>query len=318
MSTRPHPTVTIGVTARERFSLAEKCLRAIFAHTDVPFTLIFVDVGYPSRYLREVDAVLAGRSNVKIITTDGFVRPTAQKNLILDSTTDEYVCIIENDCIPEQGWLSAMIEAMERLDAGAATPLLLEGRARFREVVHHDLGTGGIESWEEGGATVRKFVTDDSIKRWKDLNGPKVVQSTEFHCNMYRRDALTAMGKFDEKIVTRQNCDATLMLHAAGVRLIVVPGARVVHYAPPPIYRDELPYYHFIWDLAEAEEGERYLMRKWNLRSMPTSIPFLKGQRFRTSELRWLAYRAARVAARAWKLVTSGVRYEVLDRSNPS
>ena len=50
------PSVTIVVVPRERISLARQCLESLYAHTDIPFRLVWVDGGSPprtSRYLRD-------------------------------------------------------------------------------------------------------------------------------------------------------------------------------------------------------------------------------------------------------------------------
>ncbi len=63
-------SVTIGVVPRERFSLAAESLQRIFDCTDLPFNLIVVDCNIPARYRQQMDEVLNGRSNVKVIRTN--------------------------------------------------------------------------------------------------------------------------------------------------------------------------------------------------------------------------------------------------------
>src|SRR3989344_4946683 len=111
------PTVTIGFTARERFNLAAKSLKAIFKHTHIPFNLVIIDCNIPKKYLDQMKTVLNGKPNVKIIHTDNYLLPNQQRNLVLANTQDKYVAFIENDCIVSDNWLTGLISACEKHSA---------------------------------------------------------------------------------------------------------------------------------------------------------------------------------------------------------
>ena len=52
----PSPNVTIVVVPRDHFSDTRESLESIYANTDLPFDLVYVDGGSPrriARYLRE-------------------------------------------------------------------------------------------------------------------------------------------------------------------------------------------------------------------------------------------------------------------------
>ena len=62
------PTVTIGFFPREQFSLAAESLQRIFDYTHIPFNLIVINCNTPEVYWKQIEQVLAGRSNVKVIS----------------------------------------------------------------------------------------------------------------------------------------------------------------------------------------------------------------------------------------------------------
>ncbi|MGH7801487.1 MAG: hypothetical protein ACREOW_12835 [Thermodesulfobacteriota bacterium] len=68
-------TITIGFVARERFSVASECLQRIFDCTHIPFNLIVVDCNIPQVYWQQMEKVLRGRSNVRVIYTDRYLLP---------------------------------------------------------------------------------------------------------------------------------------------------------------------------------------------------------------------------------------------------
>ncbi len=84
-------TVTIGFSRREQFSLAAECLQRIFDYTYIPFNLIVVDGNTPKVYWQQMEQVLEGRSNVKILRADRYLMPNQAKNLVIQADFSRYV-----------------------------------------------------------------------------------------------------------------------------------------------------------------------------------------------------------------------------------
>jgi hypothetical protein len=104
-------TVTIGFFPREQFSLASESLQRIFEYTRLPFNLIVVDCNTPKVYWQQIEQVLKGRSNVKVIHNDHYLQANQLRNLVIQEAKDEFLCFIENDVLVEEGWLSNLIIA---------------------------------------------------------------------------------------------------------------------------------------------------------------------------------------------------------------
>jgi hypothetical protein len=62
----PQMTARIGIafTVREKFGWALVALQRLYRHAEVPFTLYFVDCGYPAAVIAEIDRFLADKGNV--------------------------------------------------------------------------------------------------------------------------------------------------------------------------------------------------------------------------------------------------------------
>lgn len=106
------PKVTIVVGPRERFSYTQASLDSIYANTDYPFELIFVDVCSPAK----IQAYLQKKSQEKsftIIKTDHYISPNQARNVglrqVLEQNESDYVVFIENDVIVKRGWLTKLV-----------------------------------------------------------------------------------------------------------------------------------------------------------------------------------------------------------------
>src|SRR5919109_117125 len=129
--------VTTGFVPRDRFSKAAESLQRIFDHTDIPFNLIVVDCNTPQLYRQQMEKVLKGRGNVKVIRTDRYLLTNEANNIVIQESKDDFLCIIENDIMVEKGWLSYLIAACEEHPADVAVPLIFERQSEF-EKVHFD------------------------------------------------------------------------------------------------------------------------------------------------------------------------------------
>lgn len=300
------PTVTIGVLHRERFHLAARVLKAIYKHTHIPFNLVFVDCNMPAKYLNQVKKVLDTKSRVKIIHTDKYIQPNEARNLILRESQDDYVALIESDCFVSENWLSKMITACEEHSAMVAIPLLLEG-ATWHKKVHHDRKIVNIRSFEKDGKTFYEFLAEHCLNKLYYEKDPRKILSIETHFMLFRRKVFDIIGLFDEQLNTREPVDVSLALYKANVPIILAPDVHVNFYNPPPVYKSELPFYKFVWDLERGLETYEYLDKKWNIVNMPNVMDFMKDQHYRTSYPRWLLYKGPKRISRIFKRIASKI-----------
>jgi GT2 family glycosyltransferase len=261
--------LTIGFLARERFVLAAESLVSLYEHTAVPFELIVVDAATPPRYREEIQQVLDRHDNYRILRADEPLLPAAAKNLIVHATRTEYLCILENDNLFDDGWLEPLIDACESGGADVAVPLIREGRGTQGHFDHH-LGT--LVRLDDG-----RWRIDPVVRPREQATAREPVTFVEQHCLLFRRSVFDRIGPFDEELNTRDEVDLSLALHHAGARVLLEP-ASVVNYVPPHSAPadDELPYYRMRWDLAQAEASRERIAARWSLVETPGDLDFVR------------------------------------------
>ncbi len=137
--------ITIGFVPRERFSSAAESLESILTtKTDTSFEMLIVDCATPPAVWAEIEALIEGRDNIRVLHTDHVLLPNEAKNLVINETKTEYLCLIENDNLVEAGWLDKLVNACEEMPADVAVPLLMENRPGSTKV-HFDTALGSIE-----------------------------------------------------------------------------------------------------------------------------------------------------------------------------
>src|SRR5688572_1921456 len=146
------PSITVGFVPRERFSLAPESLRSILDSAAVPFELIVVDCNTPAEYWDEMKKSLLDCKNAKIIRSDRYLLPNQCRNLVLEQARGEFVCLIENDNLVDETWLSRFVSAIEKHEADVIIPLIMEGRPG-KAKVHFDEGLGRVREVNTANGT---------------------------------------------------------------------------------------------------------------------------------------------------------------------
>lgn len=129
------PEVTVVVVPRERFSFARRSLESIYANTDTPFKLIYVDGGSPlhvQNYLREA----AESKGFQYIRLDHCLAPNQARNIGLEHVVTKYLVFVDNDVLVSPGWLGYLVACAEESGAAIVTPLILEGDGDPDPVIH--------------------------------------------------------------------------------------------------------------------------------------------------------------------------------------
>jgi hypothetical protein len=267
--------ITIGFVPRERFSLAAEALQHIFDHTEQPFEMIVVDCDIPAVYRREMDRVLEGRDNIRIIDRDHYLLPNQSKNLVVAEAKGEWLCMIENDVLVQDGWLSTLIAACEEHPADVAVPLIMEGPLASGKVHFDDLLGQVREVRTPQG--VQLDIVSRTEKKEKDRGtARRTVQFMEQHCLLFRRSVFDRIGPYDEELNTRDEIDLSLSLYKAGVPVVYEPKCEV-HYLPPyPPRDDETDYFFMKWDLDRAQKSRDRIREKWNLVEVPGDMGFVR------------------------------------------
>jgi GT2 family glycosyltransferase len=278
------PDITIGFAPRDRFCKAAEALECLFEATREPFNLIVVDCNTPDVFRRQMERVLKGRPNVRAIRTDHYLLTNQAHNLIIRESADEFLCLMENDILPEEGWLCRLLAACEEHPADAAVPLIIEKQGRFEEI-HFDDRLGHLRPVETPDGLKYEMVARGTDKRLDPTSGCRTVEMIESHCVLFRRRVFDRIGPFDETMSARAEVDLSLALYNNNVPVVFEPRSRVTYSPPPPIFAEERDYYLFKWDPERAARNHHVLRDRWNLVDLPSSVEFVKARRRLASDV---------------------------------
>src|SRR5512134_3333559 len=138
----PIPDVTIVVVPRDHFSDTRESLESIYANTDLPFDLVYLDGRSPpriARYLREQSTARGFR----LIRTAHYLSPNSARNLGAQAVQTRYVVFIDNDVVVAPNWLGPLVECAEETGASITGPLSFESRPLHTHV-HFAGGEAGV------------------------------------------------------------------------------------------------------------------------------------------------------------------------------
>lgn len=274
--------ITIGFVPRERFSSAAESLESILTETDTPYEMLIVDCATPPDVWAEMEALIEGRDNIRVLRTDHVLLPNEAKNLVIRETKTEYLCLVENDNLVEPGWLDKFKSACEEMPADVAAPLLMENRPGSTKV-HFDTALGSVEvvQTDEGeklNIKARKH-TGELAKL-----GRQYQDFMEVHCLFFRTSVFEKIGLFDEEVNMSEEVDLSLALYDAGVPVVFEP-ACVIHYVLPvwPLPESDMPFYMNKWDIDRGRKSIETIRDRWKLTRPPQILGFIAERYYRGS-----------------------------------
>jgi GT2 family glycosyltransferase len=226
----PLPPLTIAICTRDRPTLLRRTLAALVALRDgrsgdaTPFDILVVDNAPPDPSTRMVvDGFPGVRYAVEPVPGLNFGR-----NRALRETDRAYLGFIDDDAVPDGGWLEGLAESLrDQPEAGAFTgpvlPLALETEAQVRFEAAGGFGEG--IDWQ----SYRQ-------ERWDDPYYPAGAGRLGTGTNMiFSTDRLRALGGFDEALDTGPplpgggDLDILFRLVRAGVPVAYSPRQAVHH-----------------------------------------------------------------------------------------
>lgn len=253
--------VTIVVVPRDHFSDTQESLESVYAHTDAPFDLVYVDGGSPAsiaRYLRDQ----AAYRGFRLVRTEHHLSPNRARNLGAQGVATRYIVFLDNDVVVAPGWLSPLLDCADATGASITGPVNYERRPLHTHV-HFAGGEARVEEKQVDGRVGRHIVDRISTQV------PTQRQPTgcaEFHCLMVRTEDFRRVGGLDERMVsTRENLDFCMLVAEGGGTIWVEPRSRITYLPPERMALADVPYFALRWsdewDLASFD----HFRAKWRL-----------------------------------------------------
>jgi glycosyltransferase involved in cell wall biosynthesis len=264
---------TVIVTPRERFGVARQSLESLFAHTDEPFDLIYVDAGAPpalSAWIAE-QAEARGFTHIRL---RHMLSPNAARNRGIAAARTPYIVFAENDVVFADGWLTRLCDAADETKAEVVAPLICEGPELHKVV--HQVGGKYAEDRHDFFATPRgkRRIADlmpHHKARLEDVPPfeRQEIDACEFHCVLARRDVFDRIGPLDEgMLATKEHLDFCMSVHEAGGTVILEPASIVTYLFPTrqhALSREDYPFFLVRWSEQWQRRSLEHFRDKWGL-----------------------------------------------------
>jgi len=267
-----NPKVTIVVVPRERFSYTSHSLESIYEHTDIPFSLVYVDGGSPARIKRYL-ARQARDKNFKLIRTERYLSPNQARNLGLQQVETQFVVFVDNDVMVSPGWLKILLDCADETGAWVVGPLTLIGEPGS-QTIHAAGGSVGIK--EEQGQRV--FVTNhglagESADAVASALYSQETELVEFHCMLVLTEACRRVGPLDERLFSvHEHEDFCLAVREYGGKVYFEPRSVITYVAPPPFALSDLPFFMLRWSETWNGASQQRFQEKWELGKDDTNV----------------------------------------------
>jgi GT2 family glycosyltransferase len=253
---------TIVCVPRDHFSDVPESLESLFAHTDAPFELIYVDGGSPPSTARYLAGQAAARG-FRLIRTEHFLSPNHARNMAAAEVKTPYLVFIDNDVIAAPGWLPPLLATAERTGAAIVSPLNFEMKP-LHTIVHFAGGLAHVDVVEKDGRTERHIVDKIIKKNFPKESAP--TECAEFHCMLVRTDVFRAVGGLDERMLsTRENLDFCMAVREAGHEVWFEPASRITYLPPVKFRLADVPYFALRWSDEWDLSSFRHFQKKWRL-----------------------------------------------------
>jgi GT2 family glycosyltransferase/Flp pilus assembly protein TadD len=212
-------TCSIIVPVWNKAELTRQCLQALAATTHgIEYEVIIVDNGSTD----ETPALLAGLGgDVRVIRNQqnlGFARACNQGAKVAKG---RYLVFLNNDTIPQPGWLEAMVrEVEEHADVAVVGSKLLYADGTIQHA---------------GVAFSRTWLTPYHLYRGYPADAPAVNRRREFQavtaaCMLVRREVFEEVGGFDEGYRNGfEDVDVCLKVRGRGRKIVYQPQSVLYH-----------------------------------------------------------------------------------------
>lgn len=214
----PDPIVSMILPVHSQPEYTATCVRAIAATATMPYELIVVD----DTATAAVKDVVAGISGARILVNEENLGYTGSLRRGADEARGRYMVLMNDDVVPQAGWLEAMVGCAESApDIGVVVPLYLDPSGAMKEA--------GSIIWRDGSA--ENFGRGEGNLNRSRYRYRRDVDYGSGACLLIRTAAYDAAGGLDEQFSPAYYEDVDLCFSAreAGHRVVFEPRAQVVH-----------------------------------------------------------------------------------------
>jgi len=259
------PIATVVVVCRDRWSLAAETLHTLLVRTDARHPVVVVDARAPRAIGAAFDR-LAAVGRIHVARWPRFLSGNQARNLGADGVQTEWIAFVENDVVPSDGWLDALLALGVRTSAASTYPAFLEPARPAPRV--HGLGA----DLELGGPDASRTLHEhphELGRPWPEIADrlePVARVQAEPHAIVMRREFFEAMGGFDEGLLGWfDHTDVALHHVRLGAESWLVPAVTCLYRPPPPVALRDLPSFSLRWGRDWFDRSLEHLCATWGL-----------------------------------------------------
>jgi glycosyltransferase involved in cell wall biosynthesis len=208
--------VIVVVTAKNEEQTVGRCLSALLNQDYPDYEILFVDAGSQDATLAIAQALAVNHSNLKVIQSSG--NPSQARNLAIQQSISDVVAFTDADVEVPITWLRTTVETL------------------FSNPNIGGVGGPNLPTRDGGGPIIKAVDTmlTTSLGSMRSAQSYGFKERTEVKsipcCNAaYTRQALIAIGGFDEELVGCDDTDLGYRIRHTGRKLIFEPRAKVLH-----------------------------------------------------------------------------------------
>ncbi|HYR95839.1 MAG TPA: glycosyltransferase [Candidatus Binatus sp.] len=199
------PMVSVIVPAFNAEHTIGDCLEALLAQDYPPERLEIIAVD--NRSTDRTAAVMC-QHPVRVVAERRVQSSYAARNTGLAAARGSVLCFTDSDCLPDPGWVEAMVAALADDDAGGAA--------------------GRIEA-ATGTTLVERFQVEERVLDAANAFTRPALPFAQTANAAYRRVIFQRVGLFDPSLVSGGDLDLSWRMQRAGWGLAYAPGAVVRH-----------------------------------------------------------------------------------------
>lgn len=250
--------VSIVVLTHNNLAFTKECFDALAQTTD-GYELVVVDNASTDgtvEYLGELDTVHPGAKVILNSGNAGFARGCNQG---VEASSGDYVCLLNNDTVPFEGWLDALLDAFDEADdvgIVGAKLLLANGKLQHCGIEFQFRAQPVPHYWP-----YHRYLNERADK--PEANRKEDVPAVTAACLLTTRAIWDRVRGMDEgyTVANFEDVDFNLKVRSRGYRVVYQPKAVLRHYWGTTVNAKkgdaDSPGLYF-------ERNYQRLMAKWN------------------------------------------------------
>ena len=208
--------ISIVIPNYNKFDLLEKCIKSLFAQTNIDFEIIVVDNGSTEKKER-----LPDDPRVKFIWQDNNLGFSKAVNIGIKEAKGEYIALINNDTELAVDWIDQVYRAFEgNKEAMFITSRIMSFQERD---IFDDVGNVILFSG-------KAYKVGNGEKDSGQYNQQRYIFGASGAASVYKRDFFEIVGFFDEDFFAYlEDVDLSFRANLLGIKCLYVPEAVVYH-----------------------------------------------------------------------------------------